>query len=402
MTHPATPALVARRRRRQPRRRRGAAAILAMMFLVIFGSLATAMAVVSQGNLNTADSQLKVQRSLAAAETGLNFLAYRIEQVAQNIETSAGLIYDPRYTTFTTGSVDTGGNALDLWVTLRNNLRAELGSDSQYTLGEITVDGNGSLVIPLVQIAPDAPAFSAVLSQHPLVGENYNGDRYQQPPYSTMDPPVSNTDPLDGTWIRVAVTAQDGVGNRAVPRTITVDFKLDKRIRYAIMSQSRVMIGRNVMIEGPIGSGYDEINGDDDVITAEDWVPNGHPVVMLSDFVGMDPVLDDKLELLTDWLIGGTDAGGQPYGDIDGDNRIAVNTPAETGTLDDPATPVNEAADLARCCPFSMAATRPTTSPPRSARNSSIAPCSKNGFFFGLRTFAWSIRSGGTKCGSSA
>ncbi|MEM0915412.1 MAG: hypothetical protein AAGB29_05395 [Planctomycetota bacterium] len=343
MTHLATATVVVRRRQ-HPRRRRGAAAILAMMFLVIFGSLATAMAVVSQGNLNTADSQLKVQRSLAAAETGMNFLAYRIEQVAREIETSAGLIYDPRYASFSTGAVDTGGNALDLWVALRNALRDELGSDSQYTLGEITVDANGSLVVPLAQLAPGAPAFSAVLSQHPLVGENYNGDRYQQPPYSTMTPAVSNTNPLDGTWIRVAVTAEDGTGSRIVPRTITVDFKLDKRIRYAIMSQSRVMIGRNVMIEGPIGSGYDEIDGDDATITPDDWVPNGHPVVMLSDFSGMDPTLDAKLDLLTDWLIGGNDASGDPYGDIDGDNRIAVNTPAETGTLDDPSTPVNEAA----------------------------------------------------------
>ncbi len=34
---------------------RGAAAVLAMMFLMIFGSLAAAMAIVSQGNLSTAD-----------------------------------------------------------------------------------------------------------------------------------------------------------------------------------------------------------------------------------------------------------------------------------------------------------------------------------------------------------
>ncbi|MEO0604439.1 MAG: hypothetical protein AAF211_23600, partial [Myxococcota bacterium] len=143
-----------------------------------------------------------------------------------------------------------------------------------------------------------------------------------------------------------ALELEDGVGGRAVPRTISVDFKLDKRIRYAIMSQSRVMIGRNVMIEGPIGSGYDEINGNDATITAEDWVTNGHPVVMLSDFSGIDPDLDDKLDLLTDWLIGGTDSGGEPFGDLNGDNRIDVNVPAETGTLDDPDTPVNEAAAL--------------------------------------------------------
>jgi len=328
------------------RRQRGAAAILAMMFLVIFGSLATAMAVVSQGNLNTADSQLKVQRSLAAAETGMKFLAYRIDRVASEIDTSAGYIYDSRTVTFDTGSVDPTGDVVTLWPVLRNALRNELGDDPQYVLAEIEIDAEGSLVLPLVEVAPGSPAYRARISQHPIIGENYNSERYQQPPYSTMDPPVSETNPLDGTWIRVAVTAEDGVGDRAVPRTISVDFRLGKSLRYAIMSQSRVMIGRNVMIEGPIGSGYDEINGDDDTITPDDWIPNGHPVVMLSDFKGMDADLDEQINLLNDWLVGGTDDSGNPYGDIDGDNRINVNTPAETGDLDDPDTPENEAAEL--------------------------------------------------------
>ena len=48
--------------------RRGVASILAMMFLVIFGSLAAAMAVVAQGNLRTADSAMKVSRALSWPE----------------------------------------------------------------------------------------------------------------------------------------------------------------------------------------------------------------------------------------------------------------------------------------------------------------------------------------------
>ena len=64
-------------------RERGAAAVLAMMFLVIFSSLAAAMAIVSQGNLTTADSSLKINRSLAAAETGMQFMVYRLNQVTQ-------------------------------------------------------------------------------------------------------------------------------------------------------------------------------------------------------------------------------------------------------------------------------------------------------------------------------
>ena len=57
--------------------RRGVASVLAMMFLVIFSSLAAAMAVVAQGNLRTADSYMKVSRAMGAAETGLVFAKRR-------------------------------------------------------------------------------------------------------------------------------------------------------------------------------------------------------------------------------------------------------------------------------------------------------------------------------------
>ncbi|MFZ9914002.1 MAG: hypothetical protein ACO3IB_01500, partial [Phycisphaerales bacterium] len=59
------------------------ASVLAMMFLVIFASLAAAMAVVAQGNLRTADSALKVSRAQSAAESGLVFAARRLEKENQ-------------------------------------------------------------------------------------------------------------------------------------------------------------------------------------------------------------------------------------------------------------------------------------------------------------------------------
>src|SRR5690349_10143049 len=96
------------RHRRVASRRRGAAAILAMMFLVIFSSLAAAMAIVSQGNLATADSYLKMNRSLAAAETGMKFMEYRINKCAATIKTTSGVI--------------DSSNAPTLW----NQLRAAL------------------------------------------------------------------------------------------------------------------------------------------------------------------------------------------------------------------------------------------------------------------------------------
>ena len=46
-------------RTRRASRRHGVASVLAMMFLVIFGSLAAAMAVVATGNIRTADVSLR-------------------------------------------------------------------------------------------------------------------------------------------------------------------------------------------------------------------------------------------------------------------------------------------------------------------------------------------------------
>jgi len=107
----------------RPARRRGVAAILAMMFLVIFASLAAAMAVVSQGNLRVADTNLKIGRSLAAAETGMNLMVRRLEQVANGdpfdletfpgIRTTSGLIQDEALATGTPFSTE--GNAYALW-----------------------------------------------------------------------------------------------------------------------------------------------------------------------------------------------------------------------------------------------------------------------------------------------
>ena len=62
--------------------RRGVSSVLAMMFMVIFGSLAAAMAVVAQGNLRTADSALQVSRAMSAAETGMTFAIARLSAEA--------------------------------------------------------------------------------------------------------------------------------------------------------------------------------------------------------------------------------------------------------------------------------------------------------------------------------
>ncbi len=297
-------------------RERGAAAVLAMMFLVIFSSLAAAMAIVSQGNLTTADSSLKINRSLAAAETGMRFMIYRLNQVTQG---------DPGAGTpgikIREGEID-ATLANDLWVDARTQLRDLLAADFQYQQGNTPFVDGESLVVPEIPVGPGQPQFSAVFTPHPsLLNENYDSAIYQRPPYSDMDPPVSNLAPLGPDWIRVTVTAFDGPVGSRIFRSVTIDFQIEKKIRFALLSKSRIMIGRNVMIEGPIGSAFLETN-----------LANGHPIQMESDFVGFDAALDANIDAL---VVSLSDF------DADGDNRLSLASAAERAGLPDPPEPLD-------------------------------------------------------------
>ena len=300
--------------RRSPRDQ-GAAAVLAMMFLVIFGSLAAAMAIVSQGNLQTADAHMKINRSMAAAETGLHFLVYRLNQATATITTSKGVIDA------------TVVNDENLWGQARDALMDGLAGDTQYENLTFVVDPTtGSLTIPSIAVGPGGAAtFSASFTPHPLPNEDYDAAYYDRPPYSDMDPPVSEANPLDATTIRVQIDALDGPAGAQVNRSIAMDFQINKKIPYAMLSRSRVMLGRNVIVDGPIGSRFMEVN-----------LPNGHPVQMESDFRGLHEDLDDNLELFIGSLI-----GDATYHDTDGDNRISVYNPVELGDLDAEVLDVN-------------------------------------------------------------
>ena len=154
-----------RRARLNPRRRRGAVAILAMMFLVIFGSLGVAMAIVAQGNLATADAQFKISQSLAAAETGMAYMVYQIDQAASGVTTPDGLI--------------TTDNAPDLWIALRTALKDNMTGDDHADTDPAVVEG--TLYVGPISIDDASPTFEAELTAHPL-DDDYDSAYYQRPP----------------------------------------------------------------------------------------------------------------------------------------------------------------------------------------------------------------------------
>lgn len=315
-------------RRRSSLHHRGTAAVLAMMFLAIFGSLAAAMAIVSQGNLHTADTHLKVNRSLAAAETGMKLMTYRLADASSVVMTRSGTVWDPDsgyITTLDSSDLagDTSGMPTDVLLGKADAIWEEVASvlaDSItgefHNQQEPYVDGDGVLHVGPIAVGPSAPSFTATFTPHPIATEDYDSDYYNRPPYDDLA--VSEANPLDARYVRVTVTAYDGPIGKRVYRSISMDFKLVRRINYAILSRSRIMIGRNVMVQGRIGSGFSEVD-----------LTNGHPVQIASDFRGLDSALDTQLDALLGSII---------EDDQDGDNRLSIFDSAEVADYSDPAS----------------------------------------------------------------
>ena len=119
--------------------------------------------------------------------------------------------------------------------------------------------------------------------------------------------------PIENNYIRMTSVGTD----LGLDRTIRVDVRLDKKVRFAILSRNRIMIGRNVMIDGPVGSRYTQVEH-----------LHGHPIQMRDNFHDLDPTLDTWLGDLQAYLA---------THDTDGDNRVQVaNTNESSGLGSEP------------------------------------------------------------------
>lgn len=302
---------VGRGRRQAARARRGVASVLAMMFLVVFSSLAAAMAVVAQGNLRTADSALKVSRAMSAAETGLVFASRRLSIEGRRFVVDKGVV--------------TPAFAEDLWLGTYNEAvdgAVVILPPTGYVVGTPPAgmahavrdahlaDAHSIVVEAGDSSLPELNTATGTLRVRPIRLEEGDGTAYFRLRYELVD---------GESAIRVTSIGVDA----DITRTLQMDFKIEKRIEYAIISPNRIMIGKNVRVEGPLGSRYGMIPGELDS-------PNGDPLVMRSDFYNLDkPTLDANLDTFFAQLVAF---------DVDGDGRLRPNHPTEqTGLVGHPA-----------------------------------------------------------------
>ena len=365
--------------RRPEPRERGVAAIIAMMFLVIFGSLAAAMAIVSQGGLRSAESHLKIGRAHAAAETGLDLIEWRLAQAFAGRTGTATLDAGLTPVRSPQGVVD-DALATEMWGVASTNLAAILtanapigGSHLQGGVFRGALPGGSQVQVftGSIRVGPGQPDFSARVQPHPLPDEDYSDPYYDRMPYGPPGGDPAGTawqravheqdmavkaaagiayvvgDPdaegpeigglpvqkLDARFLRVTVEGVDqgtfnaaadgeqrtasraGAEHSVVRRTLRQDYRLTKTIPYALLSRSRIMLGRNVSVDGPINSRFSQVG-----------LAQGHPVQIESDLLGFSDDLDEKIRAFSTNLAGGTGQGV----DLDNDNRINLNSPSET------------------------------------------------------------------------
>ncbi len=305
------------RRRVLPRRltRRGVVGVLAMMFLVMFSSLAVAMAVVTQGNLRTAAAHMRVTRAMSAVDTGMGVAAARLREAASRFVVAKGEI-TPTY-------------ARDLWlgtfasdppVTVLGPTdgRSEPGlpggiaeaityhhdaDDSANVVNEAGT--NAAAPIPL----PTAPT-GWIVTRPIGIAKDATGTIVTAVQITYVQPDASGR-------VLVVVTGYDWdyTRERWVTRTAQQLFSISKTMNHAIIAPSRIMIGRNVQVNGPLAARFNS--------AALDTL-DGPPLVVRSDFYGLNSVLDRKLDDFYAAVL---------QHDVDGDNRLRTGHAVESQGL---------------------------------------------------------------------
>lgn len=286
-------------RRGPGRPRRGVASVLAMMFLVIFGSLAAAMAVVAQGNLRTADSSMRVSRAMSAAEAGLVFAANRMNLESRRFVVKRGVIDAAFAELLWLGTINPG----DVTVLPPTGYPPPASPPPgiiQAIRDAHLADSHGLILETGDSALPSIDNIFGILVVRPIALEATANAPYFRLRYELLD-----TLPM----VRVTSVGYDG----SVSRTLQLDYSIDKKIEYAILANSRIMIGKNVLVEGPLGSRYG-VNPATGLPNPDELgTGNGDPLVMRSDFYFLDLALDTILDTFFATVVAD---------DVDGDGRL--------------------------------------------------------------------------------
>lgn len=330
-----SPASASMRRKGVRLSRRGIASVLAMMFLVMFGALSVAMAVASQGNLRTAETHLHVIRAMGAAETGLAVGKQQLADAISRFVVEKGVVDAGFGNRLWTGSTRSDDGRVT--IIAAPNGRADTTSVRGIADAIISAHNNDVNIIP----APGFPTSAGTFSPAGIDEAEYMATNWVRTPLVAIDGDMAvrgtrasayqiTYAPLaNGTDIRIIVTGYSSIGAegsgyvyratasdttaRAVTRTIQQDVRIAKRPQHAMLSPSRIMIGKNVTVNGNLGARFTDVTR-----------PNGDPIETKGDFDRLNSTLDAKLTRFR--------TACRQY-DVDGDNRLRAGHPVESQGL---------------------------------------------------------------------
>lgn len=300
-------------RRRFRVTRRGVVGILAMMFLVMFASLAAAMASATQGNLRSAASHLRVVRSLGAVDSGMSLASSRLREAVARFVVAEGEVDADYIEALWEGPLPDNPPVVVMPApfgmaeasapgSIRDALIAIFAADDEENVIAAGDPENAPAPIVLTN-----PGDDWVVNRPVGVSRNADG-LIVSATQITYAPPDA-----DGE-VQVIVTGYDwdAARERWVTRTASQRFRLAKSIDFALVSTTPVLLGMGGNVEGPVGSLFDS--------AALDTL-DGPPFRAMSDFYGLENTLDDKLDDFFQQVVAH---------DTDGDNRLRLHHAVES------------------------------------------------------------------------
>jgi hypothetical protein len=249
-----------------------------MLYLVILSSLATAMFHVAAMNARGADAIADTLRARSLAESGLRWQAGRLQTDALRPRYGKGFLTVDDARAVWEGFDDDGN-----WI---EGMRDRIAADWR------GISSGGSDLV--VTVTTDAVEMSGLHLPGGLI--RLRVERLSDIDYTTA---LGARDYRQFIKITSSGVAEPASAEPA-ERTVSMRFSIDKRINFAVVGKTRIQLGRNTIVDGPVAMG-----------TANKF----SPYLILSDFGHFDSWLSGRLDDWHDFLL--DDYAGW-------DNRIPV------------------------------------------------------------------------------
>ncbi|HVX85143.1 MAG TPA: hypothetical protein VH253_10045 [Phycisphaerae bacterium] len=233
---------------------RGSVLIMTLIYSLMFAALASSMVAYSYGNMSVQQAESNSTRALAAAESGMNFLRQQFHNIT--------------LPSITEGSISSMSTPSQLWSSasvegISGNkgiavaLASALNSSGAFSSASVNApSGTSPLNVPAVIVDPNGDQSSFTLSLS----------------YDAANPqtPASAATPA----IVLHAKSVGAAGN--ISRTVTMDFWIQKQLKYAVYSNVAIQLGKNVRVVGDIASTYPGTGKGPTVQMFDDWhyLPN--------------------------------------------------------------------------------------------------------------------------------